>query len=88
MKKSVCKIKITEMEISHTKTDVLKKSDVLPVPQAAVTKDKIAPAGEREIAQANNPHSPLRGKNYDNRAHHGHDGSYSAHKRAGKIGGR
>lgn len=89
MKKSVCKIKITEVKISQVKTDVPEKSDVfLAAQKAAVVKNNILPVGERELAQANNPHSPLRGKKYDNLAHHGHDGSYSAHKRAGKIGGR
>jgi hypothetical protein len=88
MESSVCKIKTTEVEIFQGKTAVPEKSGVsLSAPMAAV-KDKISPVGEREIAQANNPHSPLRGKNYDNQAHHGHDGSYSVHKRAGKIGGR
>jgi hypothetical protein len=88
MESSVCKIKTTEVEISQVKADFPEKTGIsLPVPAAAV-KDKTSPAGEREIAQANNPHSPLRGKHYDNLAHHGHDGSYSAHKRAGKIGGR
>jgi hypothetical protein len=89
MKRSVRKIDIAAAEIFNAKSEASEKSGgFLPEQKVVVVKEEILPAGEREIAQANDPHSPLRGKKYDDRAHHGHDGSYSGHKRAGKIGAR
>jgi len=89
MKRSVRKINIAAAEILNTKAEAPEKSGVsLPEQEVVIVKAKILPAGERELAQEKDPHSPLRGRHYNDRAHHGHDGSYSGHKRAGKIGAR
>jgi len=89
MKRAIRKIKFAVVEKSSAHSEALKKSNgSLSEQKVVIVKDNIIPSGERELAQEKDPHSPLRGKYYNDRAHHGHDGSYSGHKRTGKIGAR
>lgn len=79
MRKLIGKIDIDQAEMDNAKTDIVLEVAVS-VPNEDV--DKIAVLKVRpKIINFKKPKSPLRGRYYDNRAHHGHDGSYAGHKR-------
>lgn len=84
MRKLIGKIDIDQTEIDNAKTDIILEVAVSVPNQetGGMAVLKVKP----ENINLKKPRSPLRGRHYDNRAHHGHDGSYSGHKRGVVIG--